>query len=111
MIYEFDKNKLKTIEDYEKAHRDYWNFIADNHLSNKPMIDDSIWYNCFACQYAVETAFSHIMLRCICCPINNKYCGDKNSLYMQWRNAESQEKKDSIAREIAKAKFTDIVED
>lgn len=124
-----DPDELKTIEDYETLHREYWRLIADEKLNYKPMIRNidkqdcniDITNTCFACEYA----YKHFMKQynkdcdrfylCMHCPIKiykikalhigfgNHCCNEPNGLYGKWIIHHDPE----IAKQISELKFTE----
>lgn len=125
MIY---PSELKTIEDYETLHREYWRLMANENLKYKPILFDidkdckiNIISNCFACEYAYiyymkqhNKDYNRFYL-CEHCPIKiyrdsalrygfgNTCVTDPDSLYEKWTLHHDPK----TARQISELKFTE----
>lgn len=110
---------VPNLQGLAAAHYELWNWLADNPDKDKPEwpgwektgSSDGVYDNtevfsyCFLC----EAMYASYASPCSHCPLNNDAlddCLDSNSLYMQWRRAQSA-KDYATAKELA-LKIRDI---
>lgn len=107
LVFKIPYERVEDIplDEYKNLHKQYWMFIAENHLNYKPQIlsEQIIEYldicsSCFACEYL------NMCDSCKVCPIvyfrdisGACYCYKNGSIYDQWWDTGSTEMAIKIA--------------
>lgn len=109
--------------EYKNLFKQYWTFIAENHLTHKPVIIGESgltlsYVDCFACEYVREFRdFRRFGEFCQSCPLQKYYgkrlfngrapCAVQNEPLYKWDYSKSQDEKDKLALEIANLEWED----